>query len=109
MNVNALQIPPLGSDTESSGDPVRRQKEELRKACRDFESLLSAYLFKSMRSAVPRAEDPEHARTIYESLFDEALAQECAEQGSLGLGELLYRQLEPLIHEPGSPRKAKRA
>ncbi len=93
---NGIEIP----RSKEKPDPLELQKRRLKEACLNFESLLNAYLFKSMRNAVPRAEEPSHARSIYESMFDEALAEACSKRGGFGLGELLYRTLEPLVTTP---------
>lgn len=83
--------------TASGQSSLRAKKEELKKACREFESLFTAYILKNMRSTIQRAESPEHAREVYETMFDEAVAREISLSGSLGLGDMLYRELEPLL------------
>ncbi|SMC19391.1 Rod binding protein [Desulfacinum hydrothermale DSM 13146] len=95
--MDSVRMAPVTWNPERTADSVDHQKKRLRQACRDFESLLNAHMFKSMRRGILRAERPEHAQSLYEAMFDEALAKECAEQGAVGLGDLLYRQLEPLI------------
>lgn len=78
-----------------------KQKERLKQACRDFESLLTAQLVKSMRASVLRDEEPDHAMGIYESMLDEGLAQVWGHQESLGIAQWLYQSLEPLVPSKG--------
>ncbi|MGC8720509.1 MAG: rod-binding protein [Thermodesulforhabdaceae bacterium] len=87
--------------------PLEARKEELKKACREFESLFTAYILKSMRSTVLRAEEPQQAREIYEAMFDEALAREISLSGALGLGDLIYKQLEPLLEAEAKQKPLK--
>ncbi len=86
-----------GSAPLSPSEGIEKQKERLKQACMDFESLLTAQLVKSMRAAVLRDEEPNHAMEVYESMLDEKLAQVWSHQGSLGIGQWLYQSLEPLV------------
>ncbi len=82
-----------------SKENLEVKKQQLLKACRDFESVFTAYLLKSMRASIIRAENPDNTRKMYEDMFDEAVAQEISLSGSLGLGDLLYKQLLPLLEQ----------
>lgn len=83
------------------------KKEELKKACIEFESLFTAYVLKNVRSTILRAEAPEQARELYEAMFDEALAREISSSGALGLGEMIYKQLEPLLEAEFKQKQAR--
>lgn len=80
-----------------------REKNRLKQACMDFESLLAAQLVKSMRACVLRDEEPDHAMGLYESMLDEGLAEVWSRQESLGLGRWLYQSLEPLLAKKEGP------
>ncbi len=82
---------------EATDKEIAIKKNELKKACRDFESLFVAYLLKTMKASIPKAEEPSQAKEIYEAMLDEAIAREISLSKGLGLGDLLYEQLEPLI------------
>jgi len=96
----------LSSTAPPQSSVQELEKKKLREACNQFEACLNGYLIQSMRDSVLRTEEPEHAREMYESMMDRALAGELAEEGKLGVGELLYRQLEPLLERKngGEPR-----
>jgi peptidoglycan hydrolase FlgJ len=74
-----------------------REKKRLKASCQEFESFMTGYMLKSMRATVMRAEEPDQARQVYESMMDETLAREMSKTHSNGLADLLYRQLEPLL------------
>ncbi len=76
---------------------TERQKERLKKACKEFESILFSYMFKSMRETVQKSglldgsdTSPEN---MFRSMFDSELAKELCMKNNLGLAEQLYKQL----------------
>ncbi|MBW1975447.1 MAG: rod-binding protein [Deltaproteobacteria bacterium] len=75
------------------------KKDQLRRTCRQFESLFVAYLLKNMKAGMMRSEDPSYQSYMYEAMFDEAVADVVGQSGSFGLGDLLYEQLLPLLEE----------
>jgi flagellar protein FlgJ len=72
------------------------QDAKLRQACADFESIFVNYVLRSARKALPQQGLFHNAREgkIYESMMDEHMARSVAKGQGLGLGELLYEQLE---------------
>ncbi len=96
-----------GTSQSGSVSQVEAEKQRLRKACQEFESIMNQYMLKSMRQTVVRAEEPGQGREIYEEMMDEALASEMSKCGGKGLSELLYHQLAPMIHQGrGTPNEA---
>jgi murein DD-endopeptidase MepM/ murein hydrolase activator NlpD len=76
-------------------NPNEREDKELKKACRDFESVFTYQLLKSMRRTVEKC-DLFHGgpgEDIYESMLDQELAKDLAGVGPSSLGNLLYQQL----------------
>jgi len=72
------------------------KEAKLRQACADFESIFVNYVLRSARKTLPQQglfHDTREAR-IYESMMDEQMARCVAGGRGLGLGELLYEQLE---------------
>ena len=72
-----------------------KQNPSLHKACRQLESLFLSQLLKEMRKTVPHdGEIPEkNAESLYQSLFDNHLADILAEQQATGLGDYFYREM----------------
>lgn len=83
------------ADPTVQGAPVAAQNEELRRVCREFESILLSFMFKQMRNAVPKSDllPSSSGQEMYQGMLDDQYAALSAESGSFGLGELLYRQL----------------
>ncbi|HWI65839.1 MAG TPA: rod-binding protein [Symbiobacteriaceae bacterium] len=69
---------------------------KLREAAQEFEALFVEMVFKQMRSAnnALSGEQKSFARSTYESWQDEETAKSISRQGSFGLAEILYRQLQ---------------
>ncbi|PSJ46280.1 flagellar assembly peptidoglycan hydrolase FlgJ [Zobellella endophytica] len=84
-------------------DRLRQQSFEddrgkaLDEAARQFESLFTQQLFKSMREAnrVFEADSPMNSRytQFYQDMHDEQMTAELSRQGSLGLADLVVKQL----------------
>jgi hypothetical protein len=73
---------------------------QLRKVAKDFESIFMAQVLKGMRETVHK-EDAFHGgpgEDLFEGLLDEEISKRIAGQGSLGIGELLYRDLSRRFH-----------
>lgn len=78
----------------ASGD-----KEQLKKVAQQFESIFMHMMLKSMRSTVGDGglTEKSHAREIFESMFDQELADTMAESGDLGIADLIYKQMEKYV------------
>lgn len=92
-----MSITPSGSIKASETVSKTDQKDrDLRKACSDFEAIFINSMMQAMRKTLPG--DGLFAgglqKDIYESMYDQQLAQEAASGKGLGIGEALYRQLE---------------
>ena len=75
---------------------------ELKKATQEFEAVFIGYMLKVMRSTVEPADDEEGnalGKDVYLSMFDQEIALQMARNSSLGIGEMMYRQLEQTVKE----------
>lgn len=72
-----------------------REDERLRRACQDFESVLTAALLKAMRATVPKSDffGSEDSEAIFRDMLDTEIAAMAARRGGVGVAEMLYRQL----------------
>jgi len=76
---------------------AKNQRDEtLKKACRDFESVFTYQLLKSMRNTIDKCDlfHGGQGEEIYQSLLDQELSKKMAGGGSNSLSEFLYRQLK---------------
>jgi len=82
-------------DALKGGTASSEENKELMEACQQFESLFLNILLKQMRKTVPDSGFVPRSmeRDIYESMFDEIIAQKTASNDGFGLAEMVYRQL----------------
>jgi flagellar protein FlgJ len=84
---------------------VRDAPGALRQACQQFEAVFLAQLLQKMRDTVP--EDPllgdSRAKDVYNSMLDWEMAQQIACTQSVGLADMLYRQLSALAPDRDDP------
>jgi len=96
--------------TSSTTDTAIRQKKnaELKKACKEFESVLTYEMLKSMRSTIDKCDlfSGGEGEEIYESLLDQELSKNITGYGSNSLAELLYRQMSRLVSSTGEEQEA---
>jgi soluble lytic murein transglycosylase-like protein len=88
-----LARPAPGAVTPGTG------QEELREAATRFEALFYNQLLSSMRSTVPENEfwGQSSGTRIYRQLHDQELADRLADQGDLGIADLIVRQFESAV------------
>ena len=72
-----------------------KEKEKLKKACKDFEALFVNQLMKEMRKTVKKSGfiDGGNAEKIFQSMLDEKYAEAIADSGNMGLADMMYRQI----------------
>jgi flagellar protein FlgJ len=70
-------------------------EKELKKVCKEFEGILLDMMYKSMKATVQKSDlIPRSAGTeIFEEMLDEELVKEASEKNSLGLADMLFKQL----------------
>ncbi len=75
--------------------PSPTGQKKLRKACTDFEAVFISKLWEQMRATVPKGgilSSPQ--QDMYRSMFDRDFAEKLANDGGIGLGDMLYGQLK---------------
>lgn len=71
--------------------------KKLRKACADFEAVMTYQMLKSMRKTVPSLSPLSKfpGKETYDMMMDQKVAEELSRRGNgLGIQDLLYRQLK---------------
>lgn len=76
-----------------------KDEAKLREVCTNLESVFLNMMFKSMRSTVQKSDlmGESFATQTYEDMLYENFAEEAAKSNSLGIGEMLYKQLSSNI------------
>ena len=71
-----------------------KTNEEIKSLSHQFESIFVHQLLKSMRSTVQKSGlFDSHATQMYESLYDEEMANLMTEKRSIGLADIVYKDL----------------
>jgi flagellar protein FlgJ len=75
--------------------------DRLRRACKDFEAILIANMLKEMRKTIPKTGflDSSYGSDIYRSMMDQKIAETMANEKGLGIGKILYKQLQKYCEE----------
>ncbi len=70
--------------------------EKLREACDEFEAIFTQQLLSAMREATMESGlmPKSSGEKAFESMLDEQRSLQMAKSGSLGLGEMIYQQLQ---------------
>jgi murein DD-endopeptidase MepM/ murein hydrolase activator NlpD len=85
----------IGDYLPAQADAGQRDRK-LKKACKEFESLLTYQLLRSMRKTVDKCDlfHGGQGEEVYQSLFDMEIAKEMSGWGPNSLAKLLYDQLK---------------
>jgi flagellar protein FlgJ len=118
MNTNPLEkqnffdlgdLNALRQDALKSGGDQQASNEALKKAAEQFESIFTQMLMKSMRKANEAMEDknsPFNSSGVkfFQEMHDQQLSLELSKKGSLGLADLIVKQLSPNVdgYKPSS-------
>lgn len=73
------------------------EQQELWQSCQDLEQAFMQILLKQMQSSQSSFLPRSMQRDIYEDMQREAWAEQMAKSGDVGLGAMLYRQLQQQI------------
>jgi len=95
--MTAMQIQPNPAVLlKKTGQPADTANEaKLKKACHDFEAIILQQMLAAMRKSVPKDGllESGFSQDMYQSLYDESLAQEMASGKGIGLADALFHQL----------------
>lgn len=88
-NINRLQI--------QASDPGSKTEKQLQELSGQFESFFIFQLFKSMRKTVPKSGMlNSFSVDMYESMFDQELANELSKSKGIGLSKMIFDDLTRL-------------
>lgn len=80
-------------------DKIRASQKDdkaLKKACKEFESIFLAMMFKEMKKTIPDngIVETSSARRIFEDMHIDELSKEVADGDGIGLAEMIYKQFK---------------
>jgi len=72
-----------------------KDEKKLYKSCQELESVFLSKVYESMRNTIPDGGlvEKSFAMQTFESMLDDEYAKQSSETGSLGLADILYKQL----------------
>jgi len=100
--VSGVQFYKLHSQASAGSTASTEQKlRRLRKASQEFEAIFIRQMLHAMRKTIPNGGLLERGlqMEVYESMFDEKVAEKIARRNQLGLAELIFRQLAGKLKE----------
>lgn len=99
MTFGATPLKPLGIEPvkaeAKTAEQTAQEKAELKKACQMFEAQFLKMLWKEMRKTVQKSKlvDGGYGEEIFTDLLDQAVSDESVKNGSMGIADMLERQL----------------
>lgn len=72
-----------------------KDQKKLYESCKELESVFLSKVFESMRNTIPEGGllEKSYAMETFESMLYDEYAKQSSKSGSLGLGDLIYKQL----------------
>ncbi|HSQ42396.1 MAG TPA: transglycosylase SLT domain-containing protein [Fibrobacteraceae bacterium] len=97
-----------GMDRNAATNGVQSLDPQKWKVAQDFEALFIHQMFKALRQTVSKdgLTQMSNGREIFTEMLDEEMSKEASRQGSLGLAQFIYRQLQPGDQAPSMAHAA---
>jgi Rod binding domain-containing protein len=92
METDVKPVPQADSSRE-----LESRKRKLLTSCREFESVMTSFMMKTMRDGVSWSDEHDNAKEMYEDMLAQEISKEVARSSSLGIGDMLYSRLEHLL------------
>ena len=95
--MSAVQFYKLSDGTQKTATPqsMAQKLQRLREVSQEFEAIFVRQMLQAMRKTIPEGGllDRGLQMEVYESMFDEKVAERIAHRNQLGLADLIFRQL----------------
>jgi murein DD-endopeptidase MepM/ murein hydrolase activator NlpD len=79
-------------------NPAEERDKKLKEACKQFESIFTYEMLKSMRNSIQKCDlfSGGQAEEVYQSMLDQELSKNMAGNGSNSIADLLYQQFKQI-------------
>lgn len=103
-----MQIQPINVQT-TAAKPVDKEDLKLRKACQGFEAMLVQQMLSTMRQTVEKSDvfGSREKEDIFQGMLDQQMADDLASKGSMGVADMLYKQLSKINAKETDPGQGK--
>jgi peptidoglycan hydrolase FlgJ len=98
----------LAAPQTPNGPAKGADAEKLRETCQQFEAIFVQQMLKEMRGTVPEGGllPRNMGQDYFQEMMDAEVAKAAAIQGHFGIGEALFRQLQPPAPPAADPAEA---
>lgn len=86
---------------QDAENKIAQRDDNLKKACRDFESIFVNYMMKQMRQTVNKENNvmgTSRAEEMYTSMLDSEVAKDVSKARGIGLADMMYRQMSGVVN-----------
>lgn len=90
-HIDAISHSTIQQISHSNTSKVDKKIEE---ASKGFEAYFIQQMLQEMRKTIPKTEKPGFGSAVYESMMDQALAQNMSEHSGMGLAKQIRETLE---------------
>lgn len=93
LHIDPRMYAPQASRLEAGN--ISKDDAKLLETCQEFEAVMVRLMFKSMRGSETKGGliEQDMASEVYRDLFDGEVASQLAHKQSMGLGQMIYKQL----------------
>jgi Rod binding domain-containing protein len=82
----------------SVSESQKQMLKQLKDVANGMEEQFASLLIQEMKKSIDKTEDGSTAMKIYESMLDQEYARILADQGQLGLSDVIVKQLAPKMN-----------
>ena len=85
----------------------KKDEQKLYQSCQDLESVFLNKVFESMRGSIPQGGlmEKSFATDTFEGMLYEEYSKQISKKGSIGIADILYKQLSAQIDQKASDKK----
>jgi Rod binding domain-containing protein len=102
MRVNAnketvfqsLELSGASKKTQNGLNKEKMREIKLRGKCKELEAVFLTQLFKVMEKTIPKSSNEGSQNTLSSMMFSSVMGQTLADQGGIGLMEIIYESLK---------------
>lgn len=94
MNINFDNIIICKNNNSAETVENNQRQLQLRKKCVEMEAIFLTQVFKAMERTIPKSSVLKSSNNLASVMFSSVMGKAVAEQGGIGISEILYSSLE---------------
>ena len=96
MQIEGFNPEPLKQAAQSAPGKAK-EEAKLKEACQQFEQLYLTQMFAAMRKCGASSEEGGQEKQMFEGMLDQERAKTWAQEGGVGLANLLFQQMRKTL------------